>query len=127
MENHLKRIDGRKRLQKIVFMLQENFKTEFNYTFTSYLYGPYSPQLQNDLDILAQTGYLRETRLPPTYCYKITDRGRKMARKIEKELGKRMVAEFYRFIDELNSVSTEELVANSKTIMARKVQHDIFG
>lgn len=60
--NYFKRIEGRKQCQKAVFLLKEYHKIDFTYPFIPYLYGPYSSQLQNDIDILGRTGYLKASK-----------------------------------------------------------------
>lgn len=54
------KISGRKKLQKIVHILQ-SFGADFPHEFEYLHYGPYSAQLRADLDQLEQLGLITET------------------------------------------------------------------
>ena len=52
-------VEGRTRLQKMIFLLLEQapfFK--HRYDFVAHNYGPYSPELQSDIDDLIREGFL---------------------------------------------------------------------
>ena len=51
---------GRKRLQKIVHLLQATAAKEFGYRFILHYFGPYSKELANDLDFLSDVKILDE-------------------------------------------------------------------
>ncbi len=119
-------IAGRKRFQKTVFLVQERLNS-FNYNFTSYLYGPYSPQLQNDIDLLVRMGYLKESNDGIMYSYEMTRLGRENAKRIQKRFTKKQLKKMDGYLDELKNVNTEDLVSQSKSIMAKKVEDNVFG
>lgn len=125
--NYLGKVEGRKRFQKTVFLLQEQFGFDFGYRFTAYLYGPYSSQLQNDIDILAQTGYLKASKLGELFFYEITPLGQKSAAQIEKEYGAELAKKLREHVNDLKESDTEELVTWSKQLMGKKIKDNIFA
>ena len=125
--NYLGKIEGRKRFQKMIFLLQEQFGFEFSYRFTSYLYGPYSSQLQNDIDILARTGYLKASKIDHLFFYEIAPLGQKSASQIEKEYGTERTEKLQSHVNDLKDFDTEELVKWSKQLMSKKIKDNIFA
>ncbi|QGP92722.1 hypothetical protein MGLY_21110 [Neomoorella glycerini] len=68
------KIHGRKRLQKLVYILQSlgyAFPEEFSY----YLYGPYSPELQFEVKAMVDKGLIQENRDGDIYSYSLTENG----------------------------------------------------
>lgn len=118
--NYFKRVEGRKQFQKAVFLLQEQFEIEFSYPFIPYLYGPYSSQLQNDIDNLARTGYLKAGKNGPLYLYEITELGKLLVAQTEKEYGEKQSQDLKKKVDNLKDFETEELVKWSKQLMRDK-------
>lgn len=125
--NYLGKVEGRKRFQKIIFLLQEQFGVEFGYRFTAYLYGPYSAQLQNDIDILAQTGYLKASKMEELFFYEITPLGQQSAAQTEKEYGAELAKKLKEHVNNLSESDTEELVTWSKQLMGKKIKDNIFA
>ncbi|NLC51352.1 MAG: hypothetical protein GX764_03480, partial [Firmicutes bacterium] len=72
--NSVQQIIGRKRLQKTVYLLQQ---IGFPYAgkFTYHHYGPYSSELQAEIDRLVDYRLLSETYNNKAYIYKITEDG----------------------------------------------------
>ena len=124
---YLGKVEGRKRFQKVVFLLQEQFEIEFNYRFIPYLYGPYSSQLQNDIDSLTRTGYLKASKIEYLFFYEITPLGQQTASQIEKEYGEKRVEKLRKHVKDLEEFDTEELVKWSKQLMSKKVKGNIFA
>lgn len=58
--SELGEVSGRKRLQKIVHLLQSTGAKEFGYRFILHYFGPYSKELANDLDFLSDVKILDE-------------------------------------------------------------------
>jgi uncharacterized protein len=55
------RIDGRKKLQKMVHILQEaGYRSDFPEDFGYLLYGPYSSELKREIDTLVASGLVAE-------------------------------------------------------------------
>lgn len=57
------RIEGRKRLQKLVYLLKSSGYKDFDQQFVLHYYGPFSRQLARELDFLHQANLVRE--IPP--------------------------------------------------------------
>ncbi|MEM3065301.1 MAG: hypothetical protein QW177_08005 [Candidatus Nitrosotenuis sp.] len=81
-------IKGKTRLQKIIFLFQQEIFKEKNkdlgYNFVPYNFGPYSDILQKDVEELVDNEYLKveaKQGLDGKYIYNyhITDKGRKLA------------------------------------------------
>lgn len=52
-------VEGRTRLQKMIFLLLEQASFfKHRYDFVAHNYGPYSPDLQSDIDDLIREGFL---------------------------------------------------------------------
>jgi len=124
--NYLGKIEGRKRFQKTIFLLQEHSGIDLSYRFTSYLYGPYSSKLQNDIDLLARAGFLKASKNGYLFSYEITPLGRKSGAQIEREYGRQLAEELRRKTRDLQEFTTEELVNWSKQLMGKKLKDNIF-
>jgi uncharacterized protein len=80
---------GRKRLQKLVFLLEnEGMPTDLEYLF--HYYGPYSPSLASETEALATMEWLNEEpqSIGPDavqYRYTITDEGRRQVDEFSEE------------------------------------------
>jgi uncharacterized protein YwgA len=125
--NFLGKVEGRKRFQKVVFLLQEKYGAEFGYRFSSYLYGPYSAQLQNEVDMLVRMGYLKASKINYLFLYEITSLGQKSASQIEKEYGEDRSRNLRKHATDLQDFDTEELVSWSKQLMSKKIKDNIFA
>ncbi|MFL5789400.1 MAG: hypothetical protein ACJ748_15175 [Flavisolibacter sp.] len=55
----IKSVEGETKLQKIIYILQQK-GFDFDYVFKYALYGPYSEELQLEIDFLNDIGILRE-------------------------------------------------------------------
>ncbi len=74
LANRAKKIDGRKKFQKIVYILQQ-LGAPFEEKFTYHYYGPYSPTLQLEIDDLVTSGKLEENKSNLyAYTYKPTQK-----------------------------------------------------
>jgi len=80
-ENDQHKIEGRTRLQKLVFLAQKESTSDLpsTYTFVPYDYGPFSANLLDEVEALNDSGYVeeREVRGPhgKKYIYELTDEG----------------------------------------------------
>jgi len=124
---HLRRFEGRKRLQKIVFLLKEKYQIPFTYVFVPYLYGPYSAQLQKEIDLLSRNDYFKVQKINDLYEYEITPLGEKAAEEFEKPYGLERIEILKKRLQDLNELTTEELVEWSKQIMNERIKDNIFG
>jgi len=82
--NNEQEIHGRTRLQKLVFLMQEEFEDNNlpgTYNYIPYDYGPFAKKLYADLDYLKDRGYIRESTETiedgkVQYNYQLTPEGR---------------------------------------------------
>lgn len=79
-------IRGRKKLQKMVHLLKSS-GTDFPFKYRYHHYGPYSSQLQSEMDQLVSQEFLEETFEDGAYTYHITERGREFKTMLEKDGG----------------------------------------
>jgi len=82
------KIMGRKRLQKTVYLLQQAGVPFFE-KFSYHHYGPYSAELQAEVDRLVDYGLVSETCNNAFYTYEITEEGRKFLETYEKVVGEK--------------------------------------
>ncbi|MFO7264129.1 MAG: hypothetical protein A6D91_06165 [Bacillaceae bacterium G1] len=75
-------VRGRKKLQKIAFLLQ-HWGTDLQSRFTYHFYGPYSADLQALIQELAAQEFLTEEREKGQFVYRITEKGRDFIAKWE--------------------------------------------
>ncbi len=76
------KIDGRKKLQKTVYLLGcAGLDIPFDYEY--HYYGPYSSQLQEELYYLVDRGLLEEIYDDSTYSYHITPKGLELKTTLE--------------------------------------------
>lgn len=88
--NNGKSIEGRTRLQKMVFLMQKELKKpdqpgDFGkgYNFIPYDYGPFSKELYDDLDVMVEQDFVDDTEVPlqsgkVKYVYEIKKDGEKL-------------------------------------------------
>lgn len=78
-------IDGRTRMQKLVFLIQKEFDDTDGlpgtYTYIPYDYGPFAKKLYDDLDYLKDRGLIKEQKETiedgkVKYHYTLTPKGR---------------------------------------------------
>ena len=122
-----RRIRGRTRLQKIVFLLEEQ-GIDFGYEFKPYLYGPYSETLKGNLSMLTELGLVNEESeeieydgvVHDRYVYSLTTEGRRFADRIEAKSPEtnRRLGEL---VDDVQDMSTGSLILSSKYIINEKL------
>jgi hypothetical protein len=126
---------GNTHIQKIAELAQSISGKEF-YKFVLYHYGPYSFDLNGDLNLLVSAGYLEKEIAEAGYHYRLTEKGTKMlnelqeaseqgkvlkvAEKVSELLGKAptIVLELISTIDyfERKAKDDEELIANVRKV-----------
>jgi len=112
-------IQGRKRFQKIIFLLKHFYNIPLRYDFMPYLYGPYCPELQNHIDILVSEGILDVGRNNGLYVYEITQLGQGAGKASEKNLTSIQKRKIKVSLKELSSKGTNDLVKHSKRLMKK--------
>jgi uncharacterized protein YwgA len=65
-----KKVEGRIKLQKVIYILQSKGLIDFDLDYKYALYGPYSQDLQLEIDYLTKIGFLRET-ISNNYVYEV--------------------------------------------------------
>lgn len=113
-------INGRKRLQKIVCILKEEFGINFSYSFKSYFYGPYSDSLYDTLNTLVSSNIveedieiINEEEEVYQYFYKLNDTN-VIESIIEKDV--ETANEISSAINQLKELNTSDLVRRSKKV-----------
>jgi len=123
------KIEGRTRFQKIVYLLKELSGINFSYDFKPYFYGPYSSELQNDINLLTELGVCREeiktvaVDIIPgwKYTYILSDAGKKLAEYIEKKLDEQYLEKFKEHVRKIEKLSTGALILMSKYVLSKKM------
>jgi len=111
----------------MIYLLKERGMLDFTYNFIPYFFGPYSSDLQNDVNLLASLGLINVKKHDFFYTHELSDNGKKMASKIEKGFG----ADLTRVRNEVNMIasqSTSSLIEESKKHMSSKLRnHSILN
>jgi len=74
----------RKKLQKIVHLLKHK-GAPFHFNYRYHHYGPYSTQLQAEMDYLVENDLIAEEMVQGAYTYSLTEDGKKLLHFLEKE------------------------------------------
>jgi len=114
------KIEGKTKLQKIVFLGKEEERIDLGFEFIKYNYGPYSFELTKALETLKECELIEITTeiLPASnqegfeskkFTYQITDKGKKL---IDAEIEKlREVFEKIKLlVEKWNNVSRDEII-----------------
>jgi len=118
------KIKGSTRLDKLIFLLSKKFEIieDVDYEFTPYLFGPFSAQILNDARGLQSMGLIEiedeafEAHDMSDFIYirrnyRLTPKGRKIARKIYEQLTKKSdVRKVLSELRKLNSMPLHELL-----------------
>lgn len=68
-----RKIEGRIKLQKVIFILQEKNLIDFELCYKYALYGPYSEELQIEIEYLTRIGFLKESLTEEGYAYELNE------------------------------------------------------
>lgn len=113
-------VEGRKKLQKIVHILQE-FGVPFGVRYGYHHYGPFSDQLQDSLQSFSHDGLIKEEKVEsqfPTSRFSPEPKLLQLLEQIEAEPNPAWVA----FAKDLNGKSPRELEAISTLIYLEKMR-----
>lgn len=115
--NKLSVIRGRTRFQKIIFLLKQKDKIHFGYNFIPYYYGPYSRDLQLELNLLEAAGYVQVTpKGGYLYVHCLTEEGKKAAREVEHKMEKSERDELSATSKSYQGRSTPSLISEAKKL-----------
>lgn len=113
-------IEGRKKLQKTVHILQE-FGIPFGVSFGYHHYGPFSEQLQDCLQSAQHDSLIRETEVPgPTPTYKFQADERLIG--LWKLLGNESPPKWAELANELNRKSPRDLETISTLVYLERLR-----
>ena len=110
------KIRGRKRFQKLIFLLKKKFDINFTYKFVPYLHGPYSKHLQWDINLLRIIGLIDVNPEPP-YEHSLSKKGIEKAKEIEKKIDKSILKKLIKAVEYLKYRSTAELTSEAKELI----------
>ena len=112
-----RRIEGRKRFQKVIFLLQRKYGVDLGYRFVPYYFGPYSKNLQLDINLLKLMGLL-EVHPTIAYIHKLTRKGSRKANEVESRIDSRDLPRLINAIAEMRNVPTSTLINEAKALMS---------
>jgi uncharacterized protein len=80
----VEKINGRKKLQKMIHLFEVSgldlpFKYEYHH------FGPFSAELQEEINFLVNQGMLNESKEDAAYVYNITEKGKEFKEKLKSE------------------------------------------
>jgi uncharacterized protein YwgA len=111
-------IDGRTRLQKMVFVMQQELgesdqlREDQGYEFFAYDYGPFSKELAEAIDQMIEAGLLSEEEVEyddegnVKYLYELRPEGQDI---VEKELGQESVRDVFKQAQRIKQRFNDEL------------------
>lgn len=115
------RVEGRKRIQKLVYLLIKEHNIPFTFKFVPYFYGPYSSELSIFLETLVGLGLVEEegeTISPRVikFNYSLTKKGEKVLERALEQVDRAHILNLKKFIEETMTMDTYELVNRAKMV-----------
>lgn len=113
------KIEGRLRLQKLMFLLKHEQKIDVPYKFVPYMYGPYSADVFEDLPLLRDDGFIevlekgvasQEIVGTPTMDFSLTAKGEEKAREIFLKKLSPKIRQALLELDHFNKLDLRELI-----------------
>lgn len=122
-------IKGRTRFQKTVFLLKRKYGIPFDFKFVPYYYGPYSEELAELISFLLALRLVKETTEyfgvgVVRYNYELTEKGKEyfaIFKKNAKRETLRAIQKLENKISKINTLSTPDLILESKSLMRTRV------
>jgi len=114
-------IEGRTRLQKLVFLMEQEIDDEIEqvlqspkYSFVPYDYGPFSRELYDDLDRLEEDGLIEVEEEDTTdgkvkYTYRLTEEGESW---VQLQLSEHSPGAVFQFAEELKGTYNDMLLSD---------------
>ncbi|MPZ07028.1 MAG: hypothetical protein GEU26_11550 [Nitrososphaeraceae archaeon] len=121
--NKLEKVEGRKRLQKLIYILRNVDNIPFTFSFRPYYYGPYSDELSEAVDSLRSVDAISEELIERSsriyqYNYIICDKGRNILQNQLQGI-QTIIDKLNIVIERLRDIDTSELVTISKKIQSK--------
>jgi len=114
---HLNTIKGRTRLQKLFYLLKNKNQLDIDYNFIPYHYGPYSQDLQLDINLLEAADYIQvDHQEDNLYVHLLTDRGIKAVNRILTRMTESDIQNITQHLDEYKDIPTKTLILNAKEL-----------
>jgi len=113
------KIATRKKIQKIVFFLKQ-IDAPFNEKFSLHHYGPYSPELQIELDQLEDLGFIKQSYNNNTYEFLLDEEGEKLLNQYPESSKKVNTELFIKLIGKLNLLQPYLLESMSTIVYFEK-------
>lgn len=114
---HVNTIKGRTRLQKLLFLLKNKNQLDIDYNFIPYHYGPYSQDLQLDINLLEAADYIQvDHQEDNLYVHLLTDRGIKAVNRILSQMTESDLPNITQHLDEYKDIPTKTLILNAKEL-----------
>jgi uncharacterized protein YwgA len=105
---------GKTAVQKLVFLMQ-NIGLNLEYKFILYTYGPYSPELMDDIDEITNLGFIN-TEYKPDYGGYVISSGKEYE---DNHLNDVEKASFSRVINDFSSLRARELELRSTILFIK--------
>ena len=113
--HHQKEVRGRTRIQKLIYLLQKQDRIEIGYNFIPYHYGPYSQDLQRDINLLEVAGFLQvDHQEDNLYIHSLSKQGHDAARRIISEMENSDSQNLVNHLDCYREISTQTLIHRAK-------------
>jgi len=115
-------IAGRTRFQKIIFLLKNKDSIEFDYNFISYYYGPYSAELQLEINLLEAAGLVQVIPQDGTlYMHLLTSKGKSVAKEIEQKMEPSEKRKLEEALRKYRRKPTSSLIREAKLIAVNSI------
>lgn len=102
----LEKIDGSSYLHGYLYLAKEEGKVPIQYEFIKEDHSPYSPSIQSDSLVLDNKGFIK---MLEDGIYKITKEGRKLTKKITKNIPSEVVEGLHNILNKYKTYSFSEL------------------
>lgn len=116
-------IEGRTRLQKMIYLLRNSFDVPFSFGFRMYFYGPYSESLAEAIQVLKAVELIEEEKVKISkdivqYNYRINDAARDFVEthflSVEAQKREEIYSTMKRGVEKMSHLPTKYLVSISK-------------
>jgi uncharacterized protein YwgA len=110
-------ISGRTRFQKLVFLLENKDHVDMAYHFIPYHYGPYSSEMQIEIDMLEASNLIQVvSEKGNLYVHYLTKKGEKVASAIERRTETLERDRLFGALKQYKKKSTSSLIREAKQL-----------